>query len=138
MCVSAVDWIIADILAARQGALGHVRYVLKDGLKWLPLYGCYFSQHGGIYVKRSAKFSEDEMRGKLQSYVDSGTPVRPLRRLSTTGGRPSWASAAHPPGRPGLREGVSWCEWVSTCRILARWLQALAGTPERAVRPLRL
>uniref|UniRef100_A0A4W2BZM4 1-acylglycerol-3-phosphate O-acyltransferase 5 n=1 Tax=Bos indicus x Bos taurus TaxID=30522 RepID=A0A4W2BZM4_BOBOX len=41
---STVDWIIADILAVRQSALGHVRYVLKDGLKWLPLYGCYFSQ----------------------------------------------------------------------------------------------
>lgn len=42
--VFAVDWIIADMLAIRQNALGHVRYVLKDGLKWLPLYGWYFSQ----------------------------------------------------------------------------------------------
>ncbi|KAB1257615.1 1-acyl-sn-glycerol-3-phosphate acyltransferase epsilon [Camelus dromedarius] len=75
-CVFAVDWIIADILAIRQNALGHVRYVLKDGLKWLPLYGCYFSQHGGIYVKRSAKFNEKEMRRKLQRYMDAGTPVR--------------------------------------------------------------
>ncbi|XP_061033448.1 1-acyl-sn-glycerol-3-phosphate acyltransferase epsilon isoform X2 [Eubalaena glacialis] len=41
---STVDWIVADILAIRQNALGHVRYVLKDGLKWLPLYGCYFYQ----------------------------------------------------------------------------------------------
>jgi hypothetical protein len=40
----AVDWIVADILAVRQNALGHVRYVLKDGLKWLPLYGCYFAR----------------------------------------------------------------------------------------------
>lgn len=38
------DWIIADMLAIRQSALGHVRYVLKDGLKWLPLYGWYFSE----------------------------------------------------------------------------------------------
>nr|XP_054364526.1 1-acyl-sn-glycerol-3-phosphate acyltransferase epsilon isoform X2 [Mirounga angustirostris] len=73
---STVDWIIADILAIRQNALGHVRYVLKDGLKWLPLYGCYFSQHGGIYVKRSAKFNEKDMRNKLQSYMNAGTPVR--------------------------------------------------------------
>ena len=42
--VGAADWIIADMLAIRQSALGHVRYVLKDGLKWLPLYGYYFSQ----------------------------------------------------------------------------------------------
>ncbi|XP_068826976.1 1-acyl-sn-glycerol-3-phosphate acyltransferase epsilon isoform X1 [Capricornis sumatraensis] len=72
---STVDWIIADILAIRQNALGHVRYVLKDGLKWLPLYGCYFSQHGGIYVKRSAKFNENQMRKKLQRYVSAGTPM---------------------------------------------------------------
>ena len=32
-----VDWIVADMLAARQDALGYVRYVLKDKLKWLPL-----------------------------------------------------------------------------------------------------
>ncbi|XP_015988862.1 1-acyl-sn-glycerol-3-phosphate acyltransferase epsilon isoform X2 [Rousettus aegyptiacus] len=72
---STVDWIVADILAVRQNALGHVRYVLKDGLKWLPLYGCYFSQHGGIYVKRSARFNEQEMRRRLQSYVRAGTPM---------------------------------------------------------------
>lgn len=41
---AVADWIIADMLAIRQNALGHVRYVLKDGLKWLPLYGWYFSQ----------------------------------------------------------------------------------------------
>lgn len=32
-------------------------------------------QHGGIYVKRSAKFKEKEMRQKLLSYVSAGTPV---------------------------------------------------------------
>ncbi|XP_008065268.1 1-acyl-sn-glycerol-3-phosphate acyltransferase epsilon isoform X2 [Carlito syrichta] len=72
---STVDWIVADMLAVRQNALGHVRYVLKDQLKWLPLYGCYFSQHGGIYVKRSARFNEKEMRSKLQSYVSAATPM---------------------------------------------------------------
>lgn len=72
---STVDWIVADILAMRQNAVGHVRYVLKDRLKWLPLYGYYFSQHGGIYVKRSAKFNERKMRDTLQSYVAAGTPM---------------------------------------------------------------
>lgn len=72
---STVDWIVADMLAARQDALGHVRYVLKDKLKWLPLYGFYFAQHGGIYVKRSAKFNEKDMRNKLQNYVSTGSPM---------------------------------------------------------------
>ncbi|XP_068613240.1 1-acyl-sn-glycerol-3-phosphate acyltransferase epsilon-like [Brachionichthys hirsutus] len=70
-----VDWIIADVLAVRQGALGHVRYVLKDGLKWLPLYGWYFSQHGGVYVKRSAKFDEKGMKKKLLCQTQSGAPM---------------------------------------------------------------
>ncbi|XP_037321431.1 1-acyl-sn-glycerol-3-phosphate acyltransferase epsilon isoform X1 [Pungitius pungitius] len=69
------DWIIADMLAIRQSALGHVRYVLKDGLKWLPLYGWYFSQHGGAYVKRSARFSEMAMKKKLYNQTQSGTPM---------------------------------------------------------------
>ncbi|XP_039595027.1 1-acyl-sn-glycerol-3-phosphate acyltransferase epsilon [Polypterus senegalus] len=70
-----VDWIIADMLAIRQGAIGHVRYVLKDGLKWLPLYGWYFSQHGGVYVKRSAKFDEKAMRKKLECQSAVGAPM---------------------------------------------------------------
>ncbi|KAM9804309.1 1-acyl-sn-glycerol-3-phosphate acyltransferase epsilon [Neosynchiropus ocellatus] len=69
------DWIIADMLATRQNALGHVRYVLKDGLKWLPLYGFYFSQHGGVYVKRSAKFNEKAMRKKLVRQTQAGAPM---------------------------------------------------------------
>ncbi|XP_016311450.1 1-acyl-sn-glycerol-3-phosphate acyltransferase epsilon-like [Sinocyclocheilus anshuiensis] len=72
---STADWIIADMLAIRQNALGHVRYVLKDGLKWLPLYGWYFSQHGGVYVKRSANFDEKAMKKKLSSQTILGTPM---------------------------------------------------------------
>ncbi|XP_056616341.1 1-acyl-sn-glycerol-3-phosphate acyltransferase epsilon [Triplophysa dalaica] len=72
---STSDWIIADVLAIRQNALGHVRYVLKDGLKWLPLYGWYFSQHGGVYVKKSARFDENAMKKKLSSQAKVGTPM---------------------------------------------------------------
>ena len=35
---------IADMLAIRQGSIGHIRYVLKDSLKYLPFYGAYFRQ----------------------------------------------------------------------------------------------
>ncbi|KAE8603336.1 hypothetical protein XENTR_v10014303 [Xenopus tropicalis] len=70
-----VDWIVADMLAVQQNALGHVRYVLKDGLKFLPLYGFYFSQHGGLYVKRSSKFNEKKMRNKLASQIKANTKM---------------------------------------------------------------
>ena len=39
-----VDWVVADLLAIRQGSLGRIRYILKSGLKYLPLYGFYFAQ----------------------------------------------------------------------------------------------
>ncbi|RMX44317.1 hypothetical protein pdam_00018856 [Pocillopora damicornis] len=41
---SSVDWIITDFLAVRQGSLGRLRYILKNGLKYFPLYGFYFAQ----------------------------------------------------------------------------------------------
>lgn len=45
-----VDWIIVNMLAVRQGSLGHIRYVLKNDLKRIPFYGFYFEQ-----VNRSMK-----------------------------------------------------------------------------------
>ena len=39
-----VDWIIADMLASAQGSIGSIRYILKNGLKFFPLYGFYFRQ----------------------------------------------------------------------------------------------
>ena len=43
-CFIVVDWMVADMLAARQGTIGHIRYILKDELKYVPLYGFYFRQ----------------------------------------------------------------------------------------------
>ena len=40
----SVDWIVINMLAVRQGMVGHIRYVLKDSLKYLPMYGFYFRQ----------------------------------------------------------------------------------------------
>lgn len=54
-----VDWMVADMLAVMQGSVGRIRYILKDGLKYLPLYGYYFRQvkvassfklHSSFYV----------------------------------------------------------------------------------------
>jgi len=42
--VLTVDWLVADVLAVRQDSIGHIRYILKDVLKWVPLYGFYFCQ----------------------------------------------------------------------------------------------
>ena len=46
------DWIVADMVAVRFNCLGNIRYVLKSSLRFIPLYGYYFKQHGCVYVKR--------------------------------------------------------------------------------------
>ncbi|XP_022089661.1 1-acyl-sn-glycerol-3-phosphate acyltransferase epsilon-like [Acanthaster planci] len=55
---TTMDWVVADMIAIRGGMLGNMRFVLKDGLKYMPLYGWEFGQHGGIYVKRDKKFDQ--------------------------------------------------------------------------------
>ncbi|XP_066236181.1 1-acyl-sn-glycerol-3-phosphate acyltransferase epsilon [Saccopteryx leptura] len=114
-----VDWIVADILAIRQSALGHVRYVLKDGLKWLPLYGCYFSQHGGIYVKRSARFDEAEMRRKLQAYVHAGTPMYLVIFPEGTRYNPGLTEVISASQAFAAQEGLAVLKHVLTPRIKA-------------------
>ncbi|XP_033125754.1 1-acyl-sn-glycerol-3-phosphate acyltransferase epsilon-like [Anneissia japonica] len=75
---STMDWIIADMLAIRAGCLGRMRYVLKDGLKYMPLYGFYFGLHGCIYVKRSNRFDQRNINRcmrQLASFEKHKTPV---------------------------------------------------------------
>ncbi|XP_033095688.1 1-acyl-sn-glycerol-3-phosphate acyltransferase epsilon-like, partial [Anneissia japonica] len=74
---STMDWIVADMLAIRAGCLGRMRYVLKDGLKYMPLYGFYFGLHGCIYVKRSNRFDQRNISRcmrQLASFEKHKTP----------------------------------------------------------------
>lgn len=61
---STVDWLVADMIALRGGSLGHLRYVMKDTLQLMPLYGHYFYAHGCIYVKRG-NFNQRKMIASL-------------------------------------------------------------------------
>ncbi|CAI9739852.1 1-acyl-sn-glycerol-3-phosphate acyltransferase epsilon-like [Octopus vulgaris] len=74
---STVDWIVTNMLAIRQGMIGHIRYILKDSLKFLPMYGFYFRQHGCIYVKRDGKFSKNQhtIERVLNRLKNENTPV---------------------------------------------------------------
>lgn len=72
---SSVDWIITDFLAVRQGSLGRLRYILKNGLKYFPLYGFYFAQHSCIYVKRSGAKDQDYIARKLTEMKARNLPM---------------------------------------------------------------
>ncbi len=43
----AVDWVISELLCVKQGGGGRVRYILKDALKYVPLYGWYLGHVSG-------------------------------------------------------------------------------------------
>ncbi|CAF1053197.1 unnamed protein product [Rotaria sordida] len=72
---SSVDWIIANMLAVRQDSLGHIRYILKNELKWIPLYGFYFQQHGCIYVHRNDKGDLERVEKGIGQIKSNGLPV---------------------------------------------------------------
>ncbi|KAI0224239.1 1-acyl-sn-glycerol-3-phosphate acyltransferase epsilon [Lamellibrachia satsuma] len=71
---STFDWLVADVLAIQQGSIGHIRYILKDVLKWVPLYGFYFRQHNCIYVKRGRKFEVEQAEKQLYQLVRHSIP----------------------------------------------------------------
>jgi lysophosphatidate acyltransferase len=73
--VCIVDWLIVNSVAIRQGCIGTIRYILKDSLKYIPIYGYYFEQHGCIYVKRRAAQDQVKMARSLQTIRDRKTPV---------------------------------------------------------------
>ncbi|KHJ47321.1 Acyltransferase [Trichuris suis] len=63
---SSFDWAVFDMLAIRQNRLGSLRYILKDSLQYLPLYGWYFFAHGGVYVRRGSSFNQSIAIRQLQ------------------------------------------------------------------------
>ncbi|XP_071835531.1 1-acyl-sn-glycerol-3-phosphate acyltransferase epsilon-like [Apostichopus japonicus] len=75
---STMDWIVVDMMAIRAGCLGRCRFILKDGLKYFPLFGYYFNLHGGIYVKRGRNFDESNKQRimrRLSNFREKKLPI---------------------------------------------------------------
>ncbi|XP_033738256.1 1-acyl-sn-glycerol-3-phosphate acyltransferase epsilon-like [Pecten maximus] len=72
---NTVDWMIANYVAIHQGSLGHIRYILKDGLRFLPFYGPYFKQHGCAYVKRGGKFNQEKLKKDISVIKMKKEPI---------------------------------------------------------------
>ncbi|XP_052688152.1 1-acyl-sn-glycerol-3-phosphate acyltransferase epsilon-like [Crassostrea angulata] len=71
---STMDWVVANMVALQHKSLGHVRYVIKDGLKYFPLYGFYFKQHDCIFVRRG-NFSKESMEKQVKRIAKRKEPV---------------------------------------------------------------
>ncbi|KAL5017407.1 hypothetical protein ScPMuIL_006996 [Solemya velum] len=126
---STVDWTVANLLAVQNGSLGHIRYILKDGLKFLPIYGFYFRQHGGIYVKRDKKFDEAKTRKDVKEIKDRKTPVWLVIFPEGTRFNPTLQTVVERSKQFAEREGLQVLENVLTPRVKALQisLQELVG-----------
>ena len=81
----AVDWLIPEVLCVKQGNYGgRARYVLKDTLKYLPLYGWYLGnvREGGREGGRDYEvvFSErwyicQKTKRKRSTYFNKVSPI---------------------------------------------------------------
>ena len=49
---STSDTIVIDSFAMRLGNAGYLHFFAKDELKYVPLFGVYWHQHGLIFVKK--------------------------------------------------------------------------------------
>lgn len=73
---SAADWVVCEMLALKQGSLGGVRYILKDTIKYIPLFGWYFPQHSCVFVRRSGTQKDiEDIERQLQIYPQLQMPL---------------------------------------------------------------
>ena len=75
-----VDWLITNMVSVRGSNIGHLRYVMKNTLQYIPLYGWYFYVHGCIYVKRG-NFNQSRMIDSLNYLKSDKVSVSICKRL---------------------------------------------------------
>ena len=69
---STSDWIVVDSFAMRLGNAGYLHFFAKDALKYVPLFGLYWHQHGLIFVKRgnnNLDFIRKQLRDKKRNNI---------------------------------------------------------------------
>lgn len=72
-CVS--DAVIVDSFAMRLGNAGYIHFMAKNGLKYVPLYGVYWHQHGLIFVKRGGDKDITSVRAQLANKRINNIPM---------------------------------------------------------------
>jgi lysophosphatidate acyltransferase len=71
-----MDWVIVELLCVKQGERGgRARYILKDTVKYLPLYGWMLSERGGIFVKRRRGTDRQTFIRGLRDLAERNTPT---------------------------------------------------------------
>ncbi|ESO07515.1 hypothetical protein HELRODRAFT_75793 [Helobdella robusta] len=69
-----LDWVVMAMLAERASASNRTRFILKDSLKYIPMYGFHFKKHGYIYVKRGGQFDSEQYVTQLDKFNRQDNP----------------------------------------------------------------
>lgn len=70
-----VDWMYLWDLALRKGCLGHIKYVLKNSLMKLPVFGWGFHVLEFIPLERKWEVDEPVLRRMLSTFTDAQDPL---------------------------------------------------------------
>ncbi|EDQ86410.1 uncharacterized protein MONBRDRAFT_10933 [Monosiga brevicollis MX1] len=92
------DAFIIDMVAHQGSRLGHLQFLLKNSLKYLPLFGPYWKQHGFVYLKRS--WASDKLAIERNLALTQERPVPYWMCLFPEGTRRT--HNPKPPSRPDI------------------------------------
>ena len=70
-----VDWMYLWDLALRKGCLGHIKYILKNTLMKLPLFGWGFHLLEFIPLERKWEVDEPVLRRMVSTFADARDPL---------------------------------------------------------------
>ena len=69
-------WVVCEMLALKQGSLRAVRYILKNTIKYVPIFGWYFPQHSCVFVRRSGTQKDiTDIQNQLEVFPKCQMPV---------------------------------------------------------------
>ncbi|KAI6179704.1 PlsC domain-containing protein [Aphelenchoides besseyi] len=71
---SGADWVMINMLAARQHIQYGLRFVIKHAIHFTPLYGWYTLQRGYVYVRRFGSFAPKPIIRQLDYLADLNQP----------------------------------------------------------------
>ncbi|KAI6203779.1 PlsC domain-containing protein [Aphelenchoides besseyi] len=71
---SGADWVMINMLAARQQVQYGLRFVIKHAIHYTPLYGWYTLQRGYVYVRRFGSFAPKPIIRQLDYLANLNQP----------------------------------------------------------------
>jgi len=73
--VCAIDWILLNAVAKRKGVLDHLKYFVKDSLKYLPVFGWGMYLGGFLFLRRNWMQDEKAIQETFYRIKQNKSPI---------------------------------------------------------------